>query len=44
MPKNKEKSFADTVSEVWNGKPRTRDIAVSKSTRAKQHIRKIKEK
>lgn len=40
----KEKSFPETVTEIYRGKPRTRKIAVSKSKRAKQHIREIKDK
>ena len=47
MPKKpkKEKSFADFVSnDILRGKPRTRQIAVSKSKRARQHIREIEDK
>lgn len=45
MPKKKnDYTVYDAIHEVWTGKPKTRDIAVSKSDRAKQHIRKIKEK
>ncbi|MGA2310212.1 MAG: hypothetical protein ABSG57_11800 [Candidatus Bathyarchaeia archaeon] len=49
----KEKSFADLVSDTWRGKPRTREIAVSKSMRTladgrkvpvKAHIREIEQK
>jgi len=40
----KEKSFAEFVSDTWRGKPRTRQIAVSKSKRARQHIREIEDK
>ena len=41
----KEQSFAEFVgNDIWRGKPRTRQIAVSKSDRARQHIREIKNK
>jgi hypothetical protein len=40
----KEKSFPETVAEIYRGKPRTRKIAVSKSKRARQHIREIENK